>query len=190
MPTEKDQQGEAGAGTLSDHELLEDYRDHGRQAALAELVRRYQTRLFRVILGMVADSGLAEELTQQAFVKAATRLDQLRDGQAFYAWLITIARSVTFDELRRRQRRPTGLLEGGAPPVEPSTQPTHDVKQAVRATLAALTPEERLVIILADLQGLSMKEIAVAVGLGLSATKMRLQRARARFRELYEHGAP
>ncbi|MBT8468860.1 MAG: sigma-70 family RNA polymerase sigma factor [Deltaproteobacteria bacterium] len=168
----------------SDGDLVRAYRDGRVDAAFAELVRRYQTRLFRVVLGMVGDTSFAEELTQRVLVKAALRIRQLKEPQAFYAWTLSIARTTTLDELRKASRKNVEYFEGQSME-EPATTSDPGETQTVRAVLAKLSPDERMVLVMADMQGLSSKEVANALGVKLSAAKMRVKRARDRFRELY-----
>ena len=172
--------------SLEDAELVDMYRTTGVDAAFAELVRRYQVRLFRVLLGMTSDGALAEELAQRALVKAATRIDQLKDGQAFYAWLLSIARGTALDERRAPRVRLRASEDSLA---QRPTTADLGVQHSVRQVLAQLAPEEAMTLVLADLQGMSMHEIATALGVGESAAKMRVKRARQRFRDLYQGDA-
>ena len=170
---------------LDDGSLVEAYRTHAAEAAFAELVHRYQPRLFRVLVGMVNDAALAEELCQRTLVKAALNLDQLDDGQAFYAWLLRVARTQALDELRKYSRRKTDPFEDShLGSVDPGA--SHGIKSTIRAVLGRLTPEERMAVLLADLEQRSIEEIAEILGTKESATKMRISRARARFRSIYQ----
>lgn len=175
-----------GWDALSDEELISIYMERQIDQAFGALVRRYQVRLFRIIVGMVGDPSLAEELCQRALVKAALRLDQLREGQAFYAWLITVARATVIDEIRSNERRKR--REEASAPIDEADDAAerHHVKDAVRNVLAQLAPDDRLVLVLADLEKHSMTELAAILECGESAAKMRLKRARERFRSLYE----
>ena len=168
---------------LDDAELVDIYRESGTEAAFETLVRRYQVRLFRLILGLIGDAPLAEELCQQAFVKAALRLEQLREPAAFYGWLLRIGRAATMDELRKRKRRESLPVDTTSEGVDPN----HETKLAVRRVLEAMTPDDRDILLLADLERMTMREIAATLGINESAAKMRLKRARERFRE--EFGA-
>ena len=170
---------------MDDASLVEAYRDHAVQAAFAELVHRYQQRLFRVLVGMVNDAALAEELCQRALVKAALHIDQLGDGQAFYGWLLRVARTTALDELKKYGRRNRDPYEDRLMGTV-SHEYQSDVKEVIRAVLGQLSPEERLTILLADLEQRSVAEIGQILGTKNSATKMRISRARTRFRTIYE----
>ena len=170
---------------LDDGSLVEAYRNHAAEAAFAELVHRYQSRLFKVLVGMVNDAALAEELCQRTLVKAALNLDQLQDSQAFYAWLLRVARTQALDEFKKYSRRNTDPFEDNhLGSVDPGVN--HGIKSTIRAVLGRLTPDERMTLLLADLEQRSIEEIAEVLGIKQSATKMRIARARARFRSIYQ----
>lgn len=175
----------AGWDELSDEDLIRIYVDRQIDQAFGALVRRYQLRLFRVVVGMVGDPSQAEELCQRALVKAALRLDQLREGQAFYAWLITVARATVIDEIRSNERRRRREEASAPTEVADDAAERHHVKDAVRQVLAQMVPDDRLILVLADLEKHSMSELAAILECGESAAKMRLKRARERFRKLY-----
>ena len=170
---------------LEDAELVELYRDRSIGAAFDELIRRYQTRLYRILLGMVGEPVAAEELCQQSFVKAALRLDQLREPAAFYGWLIRIAKTLTIDQARKDQQRQHNPLDEQVDESGPDTAAALEIREAVHQVLARLSEEDRLVLLLAELESLSITEIATALNIKQSAAKMRVKRARDRFRALY-----
>lgn len=171
---------------LEDAELVRLYRDKSLDAALETLVRRYQVRLFRVVLGIVDNRGLAEELCQRAFVKAALKIDQLKNDEAFFGWLLTIARTATMDELRSRSRRKTLQSEYQQKEAVADPSGQREARSTVKAVLQKMSAEERVVILLADLEGQSMQEIAEALDISESAAKMRVKRAREQFRTFLE----
>ena len=167
----------------SDAELVQLYQSTRADIAFEHLVKRYQVRLYRLLLGMVRSPSLAEELLQRSLVKAAIAIDQLEDGQAFYAWVIAIARGQALDELRAPRHNRRDSLE---PKYHEEASDSEFVEQqAVRDILEQMGPEDALALVLSDLQGASTKELAIALQVGVSAAKMRLKRARERFRTLY-----
>ena len=175
---------------LSVAKLVSEYQERNTNAAFGELVRRYQDRLFGVLVGIVGEHGLAEELCQCSFIKAAMRLHQLKDPHAFYAWLIAIAKSTASDELRKLQKQQFGhkqlLLHH--PQRDTQTSDNFELHQTVYAVLSQLEPNDRLIVLLADLQQFSIKELSIALEIKESAVKMRVKRARERFRKLFrEH---
>lgn len=170
---------------LDDAALVEAYRKHSMQAAFTELVSRYEHRLLRVLQRMVNDHALAEELCQRTLIKAAFNLHKLRDTQAFYAWLLMVARGTALDELKHYSRRNRDPYEDALVGVE-DPEPSHSMKNAIHVVLDRLSPEDRMVVILADLEQLSVAEIAQVLGTKEGAAKMRIKRARERFRSIYE----
>lgn len=170
---------------LDDGTLIRAYRDQAAEAAFSELVHRYEGRLFRVLVGMVSDPALAEELCQRALVKAALSLDQLTKGQAFYSWLLRVARSAALDELKKHANANHDVYEEVMRD-SAADSPNHGIKDAIRSVLKRLTDEDRMALLLSDLEQLTIEEISMVLGTNRSATKMRISRARSRFRDLYE----
>lgn len=170
---------------LADEQLVSMYRA-GKPRAFEELVRRYQGPIYRFCLGMTGDFSLSEDLTQAAFVKAAMALERLREPDKFRSWLYVLARNAVYDWSRRRSRRGWDQEEAlGPAATDLETVQSIETKDAVRRVLATLASSDKEVLLLVDLLGLSMAEVAEALGLQVSAAKMRLSRARHRFRELY-----
>jgi RNA polymerase sigma-70 factor (ECF subfamily) len=169
---------------LDDGALVEAYRKHAMEAAFAELITRYKQRLFHVLVRLVNDVALAEELCQRTLVKATFNLHKLRDSQAFYAWLLVMAKGTAKDELKHYSRRNREPYEDALMGAE-NPEPLHTTKDAIRVVLGRLSAEDRLIVLLADLEQLSVAEIAGRLGTKESAAKMRIKRARARFRTMY-----
>src|SRR5579872_7235573 len=137
---------------------------------------------------MLGDAQAAEDAAQEAFFAAYRAIDSFRGG-SFLPWLLRIAANQCYDELRRRQRRPTSSLP--EEPFVPDPEPGPDQAalgaeslRAIEAALAQLAPEQRLCVVLIDVQGLDYDEAAQAMGVNLGTVKSRLSRARAQLREL------
>ena len=165
--------------------------------AFNRLVLAYQDMVFGQAYRMMGESEAAEDAAQDAFISAFRNLGGYRGG-SFKAWLLRIVTNLCYDELRRRQRRPTT-------PLEPVDQDDEEVEsprwlsdpgetpeeQAERAELAQalqhcldnLPVEFRSVVALVDIQGLDYTEAAQAIGKPLGTVKSRLARARLRMRE-------
>jgi RNA polymerase sigma-70 factor (ECF subfamily) len=122
-------------------------------------------------------------------------------GGSFKAWLLRIVTNACYDQLRAKQRRPASSLDDL--PVEadhtyylhdPSEQPDEfverqELNRLIQSGISALPAEQRVVLVLSDVQGLSYQEIAQAVGLSLGTVKSRLSRGRAKLRDyLVQHG--
>ena len=133
-------------------------------------------------------------MTQDVVPAAYRRIDSFRGG-VFRAWLLRIAANACTDELRRRGRRPQVSLDEAAADGRPSTcadeseSPEDSVLRGelsryIQAGLMALPPDQRAVVVLCDVQGLTYEEIAEALRLSLGTVKSRLSRGRCRLREL------
>lgn len=153
----------------------------GRLDAFEELVRRHRHAVYRVALRMLGDEGEAEDATQEAFVQAWRGLAAFRSDAAFSTWIHRIVTNRCLNVLRsRRPADPLPEVEVAAPPartpervVEANWQ-LHDLKQAIDQ----LTPEQRLPLVLHDLEGHHLDEIAAMLDISVAAVKSRLHRAR------------
>jgi RNA polymerase sigma-70 factor (ECF subfamily) len=165
----------------------------GDLAAFNSLVEEHQGIVYNVCLRMLGSPAAAEDAAQDAFISAWRNLASLR-GDQFRAWLLRIAANACRDELRRRSRRPatsldTSLEEGMPDPADPDPSPEASVLSAelrggIQAALLELPEDQRLAVILCDLQGLEYDEIARATGANIGTVKSRLSRGRARLRAI------
>jgi RNA polymerase sigma-70 factor (ECF subfamily) len=172
----------------------------GEVAAFNELVLAYQTVVYTVALRTLGNPDDAADATQETFVSAFRAIRDFRGG-SIKAWLLRIAVNACYDQLRRRQRRPAGsldeLTEGGevdfpASDADPGPERAAlggETARVIQAGLNTLPEDQRILVLLCDVQGLSYEEAAVATGVALGTVKSRLSRARARLRDyLTEHG--
>jgi RNA polymerase sigma factor (sigma-70 family) len=158
-----------------------------------ELVERHERRVYAVAWSRLGDAALAEEATQEAFIRAYRRLWLLGDGTKFSGWVNTIARRVAINlglrhrrELNKRER--WALENPGTSTAEDSTDesdPLH-TPEALRQTLAELPAAYRECLVLFYLEGKSGTEAAAALGISEAALRVRLHRARAALRERLE----
>ncbi len=151
--------------------------------AFGVLVERHRGAVLRVTARMVGPDD-AEDVTQDAFLRAFHRLDRLRDLESFRAWLMRIAQHAAFDALDRRRRKDDRRShEQDAEPRDERTPARLLEERERRLRLAAkvgtLRPEHRVVLILRDLEGWSYEEIALATDSPLGSVKGRLHRARS-----------
>lgn len=151
--------------------------------ALAALLSRYERSLYTYIVVLVNDDELAADCVQDTFLRAYENLGRGRPvtGQ----WLYKVGRNRAFDEFRRRRK------EG--PRAEPPQDLTEDTShqeqvRRVQRALSALSPSDREVLYLAEVDGFSGVEIAQMLGTTHGAIRMRLSRAHARFRRVYGSG--
>jgi RNA polymerase sigma-70 factor, ECF subfamily len=162
----------------------------GDHAAYSVLVRRYQDRVYRYLLRLTGSHDEALELTQEAFIKAWEALPAWRPEAQFHTWLFRIASNAAMDTLRRRKVVDFLALEADydAPAEAPGPEAQLDTKQqlrAVDAALARLTVEQREVILLREVEGLSYEEISTALGVHEGTVKSRLARARVALAAAY-----
>ncbi|MBE0540827.1 MAG: sigma-70 family RNA polymerase sigma factor [Verrucomicrobia bacterium] len=158
-----------------------------------ELVERHERRVFAVAWSRLGDDALAEEVTQEAFIRAYRRLWLLGDGAKFAGWINTIARRIAINfglrhrrELNKRER--WALENPGISTEDNSTaepDPLH-TPETLRQTLAELPDAHRECLVLFYLEGKSGAEAAVALGVSEAALRVRLHRARAMLRERLE----
>ena len=168
----------------------------GSELAFRTLVERYQRPVFSLVLRMVRDRGIAEDVTQEVFVKAWMALARYDPRRRFASWLFKIASNAAIDQLRRK-KLPTTPIEAGDPDQssildriedERSESPDTLVKRrelssALEAAVAALRPEYRLVVLLRFREELPYRDIAEATGMPLGTVKTNLRRARREIEE-------
>lgn len=170
----------------------------GSQRAYRELVHRFERPVFNLVARMVRDRTLAEDLTQDAFVKAFSRLDSYQPGQGkFSNWLFKIAHNTAIDHLRR-SRLDTVPIDSGESesadfhailsdpdaPTPLDRAVTTDLGAALAAAVERLRPEYREVIVLRHQEGMAYEEIADISGLPLGTVKTYIHRARKELAEL------
>ncbi len=178
--------------TPSDARLVDSVRQGSREA-FGELVKRYERRLLGVIRRFVTRLDIAEDLTQEAFLRAYTRIDQFDPSQRFGPWLFQIGVNLTRDYHRKQKRRiwTRFFSEGGAEhTIDPGTEDPRDqqdLQQEVQAILARIPEKYRTVLILRDLENFSTSEIAAILKRKETTIRWRLAEARNRFRWHWEH---
>ena len=170
------------------------------------LVLRYQTRVYNLCYRMLSDPDEAADATQETFLSAYNAMRRFQGGQ-FRSWLLRIATNGCLDVLRSRKRRPAQSLDSPAagvgeelaeplpitdfdPSIDPEAQAMRaETVAAIQQGLAALPDDQRIALVLVDVQGLSYEEAAAITGANLGTMKSRINRARARMRDyLRERG--
>ena len=176
----------------------------GREAAHRELIRRYERPVFSLVFRMVRDRELAEDLTQDTFIKVLSHLDRYRADFKFSSWLFKIANNVAIDHLRRR-KLDTISIDGSphatsAEAVESSRLELGDTAESaldeitsrelgssIEQAIARLRPEYRACILLRHVEDRSYEEIAATLDLPLGTVKTYIHRARHELRRALEH---
>ena len=173
----------------SDRDLVGQVR-RGAREAFGHLVRKYQGRLFGLVLMMVREPAGAEEVTQDAFVRAYTHLERYDDNRPFYPWLSSIAIRLAQNWLQlhgRMVRREGAALESVEEP-RASTTTLADLidderSRALWIEVAALPSGERTAVILYYRDGMAVHDIARGLGVTTGTIKTLLFRARRHLRE-------
>ncbi len=158
----------------------------GDELAWEALVTRYQARICSLAYHYVGSDEEALDVAQEIFVKVWKQLDSCREPERFEAWLMRIARNACLDHLRRRKARPPAQdvpAEDMLSLADPGTRPDDDYEQdrrrrVLEAGLQRLSLINREMIVLKDIQGLSLEEIASMLDLPLGTVKSRSSRAR------------
>jgi len=152
---------------------------NGDVDAFEELVRRYQTSIYRVALRMLGSRADAQDAVQETFVRAWRGLPRFRHESAISTWLYRIVTRRALDRIA--SRRSTGTLdevEVEAGP-DPAQAAEHQERfRAVRQAIAKLPPEQRAALVLREFEGLSYQEVAQVLGASVPAIKTRIHRAR------------
>lgn len=189
---------------VDDSTWVEMARD-GEAAGWEELHRRYYAKLWTTVNQIVMDGAMAEDVVQEAFIKAFRQIKNFRGGSKFGTWIYRIAVNQAFDSLRKKNRRQKwlGLFplpepndeESSAPEIAASTPPMSEIERgdhraALEKALKELTPEHRAVVELRLMQGLSTDETAHVVGCRRGTVLSRLyyacQKLQPMLRRTYE----
>ena len=175
---------------LSESRLVEESR-RGRTAAFGELVRLYERRLVRVIGRFINDAWQVEDLAQETFLRAYTRLGQFDTSRRFGPWLFRIGVNLTLDHLRKVKRRGRQALFSESPfertpdPAVEDPRKDLDLKQEVREVLESVPEKYRTVLVLRDLENFSTAEISGILDRKEATIRWRLAEARQRFQKLW-----
>ena len=158
----------------------------GDAEAFGELVNRYSGRIYALALAMVRDAQRAEDVTQEAFIRAYEHLDGFRGASAFGTWLYRIAYNRAAAECRRRAYYRIDAESCAV--AEESSAGRFDEETVVRMrrALERLRPDERVLVALFYEEERSLAEIAQIMNLTLSNVKVRLHRLRGRLRHYME----
>lgn len=166
------------------------------------LVLVYQHQVYNLAQRIMGDEALAADATQDTFISAYKNLKSFRGG-SFKSWLLRIVTNACYDELRRKKRRPSVSLdeltddrdneiEFDVPSGEEGPETIaqrHELADLIQIGITTLPEDQRITLVLSDVQGLSYEEIADMTNANLGTVKSRLSRGRAKLREyLQAHG--
>lgn len=168
---------------MSEAELIEAARG-GDQRAMGTLYASHADRVYSAVRRVVGDDHLAEDVSQDAWIRAFEKLHQFRGDAAFSTWMYRLAVNAAVNRVRSRSRR--SKLETAPElrlPVQEPDESALQQRQLARA-LDALPDGYRTVLVLHDVEGLTHDEIGEKLGIAAGTSKSQLHKARARMRDL------
>lgn len=169
--------------------------------AFNQLVTAYQNMAYSVAYRMLQESNASADAVQDSFVKAYRGLESYRGG-SFKSWLMRIVTNTCYDALRSRGRRPTDSLDDLVENVEyapfltdkqespPAYAERMELQLILERAIASLPEEQRLVLVLCDVEGYAYEEISEITGVAMGTVKSRISRARSRLRDYLVSRAP
>ena len=166
----------------------------GELSAFESLIGKYQNRLFHSMTQVLRNSTDAEDVVQDAFVKAFTKLSTFRGGSQFYTWLYRIAHNSAISQIRKR--KPTESLDHDAGMTAATLEGQHvspsqrlerqEENRQLSDALNRLKKEQRSVLVLREMEGLDYDAIAEILDVPVGTVRSRLHRARAQLKEELE----
>jgi RNA polymerase sigma-70 factor (ECF subfamily) len=189
-PTPPHPSGATVQGRAIDEHILVLVGEDRAAAALDVLYRTYKDRIYTFLLRMSGAAELADDLTQDTFLKADRALRSLEAGRTLLPWLYRIASNAAIDELRRRRRfawlRWPSLRGTVDEPHAPDEHARVPERQRIAHAMRAIPPENAAALLLHAVEGYSYREIAEIQGCSLTAVRSRIARARGAFRGVYD----
>jgi RNA polymerase sigma-70 factor (ECF subfamily) len=183
------------AGTAKEEPALIERVKTGDSDAFEALFRRYGTKVYGQAFNITGNAADAEEVVQEVFLTVYQKVKTFRGESAFSTWLYRLTFNAALSRLRRQKKRETVSIEDYLPRfaedghhlVRPVVDWSQEIEQRLtceslrrilREALDLLSPTDRAVVVMSDLEGIPNREIAEAVGLTVTAVKARLHRAR------------
>jgi RNA polymerase sigma-70 factor, ECF subfamily len=153
----------------------------GDERAFSLILRAYEAPVFNYVMRLVGDRALAEDLTQEVFLRVYQGLPSFSLRSRFTTWLFQVTKNRVLDELRAVERRPRAVVTiDDVPPLEVLDAPLEQVEEmdAVWRAIHGLTVDLKMALLLRDVVGLSYNEIADALEITLATVKWRIYKAR------------
>jgi len=153
----------------------------GDERAFSLIVRAYEVPVFNYVMRLVGDRALAEDLTQEVFIRVFQGLPKFSLRSKFTTWLFQVTKNRVLDELRASERRPRALVAiDDAPPLEVVDAPVEQVETiaALWVAVDGLNTDLKMALLLRDVVGLSYNEIADSLDTTLATVKWRIFKAR------------
>ncbi|GAC1624564.1 MAG: sigma-70 family RNA polymerase sigma factor [Ktedonobacteraceae bacterium] len=196
-----------GRPMRDDEEQLIARSQRGDANAFNQLILHYQQTIYGVVFRMLGDADVAADVTQDAFLAAFRHIASFRNGSSLRAWLLRIASNLACDHWRRTSRHPaeslevlsdedephsasdlTALIETGRDKNPEAHLLNQELQELIQRGLQELPLDQRVAVVLCDIQGLAYDEIAETTQASLGTVRSRIARGRARLRTyLYQH---
>jgi RNA polymerase sigma-70 factor (ECF subfamily) len=182
---------------LVDFELIKRARE-GDDAAYTQVVQAYRKRILGTIARLIGRPEDVEDVGQEVFLRLYFSLDQLRTPEVFEPWLYRLTVNAAYDYLRkhrrRREARMADLSEQQVTMADAAAGTRHDdeerrrrgIRETVNGLMEAVSEEDRVLLTLKEIEGLSLKELEKVYGVNENALKVRLFRARQRVLKVFE----
>ncbi len=183
---------------MNDEELVEKA-VKGDQRAFEDIVTKYEKLVYSVCYRMFNNNDDALDYTQETFIKVYKNMEKAIGKGSFKSWICTIATNTCLDELRRRSKKSTVSLDAhfdndesnvkmeiadtSATPIEELIQ--GEDAQILKDAINALSEENKAIIILRDIEGMSYDEIAQALDISIGTVKSRISRSRKKLQKIY-----
>jgi RNA polymerase sigma-70 factor, ECF subfamily len=170
----------------------------GEEAAFEELIRRHQQRVFGLVSGILRRREDVEDVVQQVFLKVFVSLKRFDQRAAFSTWLYKISVNECWDYLRKKKVRPLvyeadlseeqvsrldGVVSADRPPASPMDRA--EARDLLERMMEKLPEQDRALLVLKEVEGFSVQELAEILDLNVNTVKVRLFRARARLMDVY-----
>ncbi len=153
----------------------------GDRSAFSVVMDRHQDLVFAVCLRLMGNREAALDATQETFLTVFRKADRFRAEAAFTTWLYRVATNTCYDLLRKQKRRRTESLPDHVDPVDQTGEDGYrsvELAPAVEKALASIPEDFRTVVILSDVSGMSLAEVAEIVGVPIGTVKSRIFRGR------------
>jgi RNA polymerase sigma-70 factor, ECF subfamily len=153
----------------------------GDERAFAIIVRQYERPVFNYVLRLVGDRSLAEDLSQEVFLRVHQGIRGFSERSLFTTWLFQVTKNRVLDELRAQERRPRSVATlDDIPPLEALDRPAEqgELIDALWRSIGALNVDLKMALLLRDVVGLAYVEIADALEITLATVKWRIFKAR------------
>lgn len=153
----------------------------GDHDAFNQIMRNHEDRVFSVCMRLMGDRELALDATQETFLTTFRKADQFEGNAALGTWIYRIAVNTCYDQLRKQKRRRTDPIPDHLDPADQGAQDAVEsaaVRPGIQRALAALPPDFRSAVVLSDIEGLSLPDVAEILGVPVGTVKSRVFRGR------------